>query len=126
MKTIIDASSLIILARVEGFEILHQVHGPTAVPPAVFEEVVVKGEQLGKTDPWLVKAALAEGWLAHIQLSTDEEKIVKVIRQQYPALGRGECDALACAESVIGLCSWKNAKHAWLREHAALPIPSFS
>ncbi len=45
-----DASSLIVLARVDALEALHQVCGATAPSPAVFEEVVVVGEQLGKND----------------------------------------------------------------------------
>ncbi len=99
MNAVVDASSLIILARVEELENLHKIYGTTAVPPAVYDEVVVAGEQLGKNDAWLVKAALEKGWLSKIELSQTEEQIVQSLRQQYRVLGLGERQALACAEA---------------------------
>jgi predicted nucleic acid-binding protein len=98
MNVVIDASSLIVLARVEALGTLHQIYNTTALPPAVFEEVVVAGEQLGKNDAWVVKAAMDKGWVVPITLAPEEEQIVKSLRQQYRALGLGECQALACAE----------------------------
>ena len=99
INAVIDASSLIILARVEGLESLHKIYGTTAIPPAVYDEVVVAGERLGKNDAWLAKAALAKGWLSQVELSEAEERIVQALRQQYRVLGLGECQALACAEA---------------------------
>ena len=98
MQTVIDASSLIVMARVDGLDVLHTVYGPIAIPPAVFDEVVVTGERLGKTDPWLVRAALERGWFTQIDLASDEDEIVNTLRGEYRVLGLGECQALACAE----------------------------
>ena len=98
MNTVIDASSLIVMARVNGLEAVHGVYGPVALTPAVFEEVVISGERLGKTDPWIVKAAIDRGWLRQVVLSSEEESLVASLRQEYRVLGLGECQALACAE----------------------------
>ncbi len=82
----------------DALEALHQVCGATALSPAVFEQVVVVGEQLGKNEVWAVKAAIDKGWVAPIALSPEEEQIVHSLRQEYRALGLGECQALAYGE----------------------------
>ena len=98
MKAVIDASSLMILARVDALETLSHIYGPVAVTDAVFSEVVVEGKKLGKTDAWLVEAALEKGTLSRVSLTSEERALVQEYRRDYPVLGRGEWEAMACAE----------------------------
>ncbi len=98
MTAVIDASSLIILAKANALEILFKTYGPVAVTDAVFSEVVLEGKKRGHTDAWLVEAALNHGWLMRISLASEEKDLIQHYRTDYPVLGLGECQAMACAE----------------------------
>jgi len=98
VKAVIDASSLIILAKAKALEDLFAIYGPVAVTDAVFEEVVVEGKKRGKTDAWLIETALEKGWLVRISLPPEEEALARNYRARFSALGLGECETIACAE----------------------------
>ena len=50
---------------------MHDVYGPIGVPPAVFEEVVVKGKKRGFDDALIAEAAMEKGFLAKTSLSRE-------------------------------------------------------
>ena len=98
MTAVIDASSLIILAKVNALKTLFKTYGSVAVTDAVFDEVVLEGKNRGHTDAWSVEAALNHGWLMRVSVTSEETDLIQHYRTDYPILGLGECQAMACAE----------------------------
>lgn len=98
-RAIIDASTLIVLAKLNELEPLHDIYGPIGVPPAVFAEVVVEGKKKGFDDALIAEAAINKGFLVKISLSPEEIELTKSLRASSPAYGQGECEAIACAET---------------------------
>jgi len=98
MDAVIDASSLIPLARLRALEALFSVYGPVAITDEVFREVVVEGKKLGKADAWEVEKGIEKGWLERISLTPEEKALASEFKREFRFLGPGECEALACAE----------------------------
>ncbi|MEW5985468.1 MAG: hypothetical protein AB1791_02440 [Chloroflexota bacterium] len=99
MTTVIDASSLIILAKTNTLEIAWTIYGPISVTDAVYDEVVAAGKRRSSVDAWQVEAAISRGWFAPTSLTLSEKSLARHLLANYPALGKGECEALACAET---------------------------
>ena len=112
IAAIIDASTLIIFAKLNELESLHAIYGPVGIPPAVYEEVVVEGKKRGFDDALVVEAAIGRGFLARVVLSSKERELVEQLRASSPAYGLGECEAIACAEmrGVLLLIEERKAK----------------
>jgi predicted nucleic acid-binding protein len=99
ISAIIDASTLIVLAKLNELESLHDIYGPIGVPPAVFEEVVIEGKKRGFDDALIAEEAIGKGFLVKISLSPEEIQLVKSLRASSPVYGQGECEAIACAKT---------------------------
>ena len=97
--TVLDASSLIILAKLQEIEALYEVYGPLSITPSVFAEAVERGKQLGKDDALVIEAAIREGWVSIVKLSRPQGRFAREL-QRTPALGRGESEALAYAKDT--------------------------
>lgn len=98
-SAVADASSLIVLAKVNALETLHAVYGVVAITDTVFREAVLVGQQLGKSDAWIIETALARGLLTRISLTVDEEVLAQSLHSSNPSLDLGECESIALAES---------------------------
>lgn len=96
---VLDTSSLIILAKLQELEGLHEVYGPSTVTPSVFAEAVERGKRLGKDDAMVIEAAILEGWVRIAQLTRRQGGLATEL-QASAALGRGESEALAYAKDV--------------------------
>ena len=55
MKSVIDTSTLISLARIAYLEIIPMVRKNVSIPDAIYEESVVKGEEKGFADATVIK-----------------------------------------------------------------------
>jgi predicted nucleic acid-binding protein len=102
VSALIDASSLIVLAKVGALEAMFLIYGPVGVADAVWQEVVVQGKSRGKPDAWSVELAFERGWLDRIAPTDDEQQLVRQVRADYPVLGPGECESMACAQARHG------------------------
>ncbi len=68
------------------------------IPSSVFHEVVTEGKRPGKTDVWLVEVAFDRGWLSRVPLSQEEQDLAWYYQTDYPVIGTGEDESMACAE----------------------------
>lgn len=59
-----DATVLIYLAKLDRLSDLRDSYGSVVIPPAVHNEVVVRGKEIGATDAPLVAQAIDEGWIS--------------------------------------------------------------
>ncbi len=93
---VVDASSLIIIAKLEAIETLHQVYGPIGIPTAVFRETVQTGFERKKTDAFVIDAAIRSGHIIVVELSPVQ---VSFAQHLYitNVVGWGECETLAYA-----------------------------
>ncbi|RJQ62465.1 MAG: hypothetical protein C4530_04770 [Desulfobacteraceae bacterium] len=85
--TVSNASPLINLARIQRFELLKRFYPEVVIPPAVYEEVVTRGEERdGSKD---VREAL---WIG--QTAPQDQLAVDALAAE---LGRGEASAIILA-----------------------------
>ena len=94
MKAIANSTPLIYLAKAGALHLLNHVYQEVIIPPAVYNEVVVKGLKKGYPDAALVKAAVKKGY---IRVEKAPSKNIEKILKQAPMLHKGEAEALALA-----------------------------
>lgn len=99
MKAIIDASSLIVLARLDALWLLHRVYEVAGLPTSVFAEAVLRGKAEGYVDAHRIEEAIADGWIVQFDPTATERALAEKIGRQPTALSSTDCDALACAEN---------------------------
>ena len=94
-----DASSLIIIAKLEAIDTLYQVYGTIGIPPAVFRETVQVGFERRKSDAFTIDVAIRSGHVVVVKLSSAH---VAFAQHLYMAntLGWGECETLAFARDT--------------------------
>lgn len=96
---VVDSSPLIYLGKIGKLKLLVELYGKLKViiPPSVYNEVVVQGEQKGFEDAKEVKKEIN-----NFLIQRPEQKTVKDIRNRLPSglrLGRGEIECIAlCIE----------------------------
>lgn len=95
---ITDASSLIIIAKLEAINVLHQVYGTIGIPPAVFRETVQAGYERGKSDAFAIDAAIRSGQVVVVRLSSSQIAFAQYLYMTN-MLGWGECESLAYAQT---------------------------
>lgn len=61
MTLVFDATPLIYLAKVNKLHLLEKIDAELIIPHSVFEEVVVKGRELGKPDASIIERLINEG-----------------------------------------------------------------
>lgn len=98
MKSVADASSLIVLARQDALWLLERVFGPVALVPGVEAETVTQGKAKGYADALRIEAAIAGGQLAVISPTPAEKRLANTLGRGAPALSRTDCMTLACAK----------------------------
>lgn len=95
---ITDASSLIIIAKLEAIDVLHEVYGTIGIPPAVFRETVQAGYERGKSDAFAIDAAIRSGQVVVVKLSPGQSVFAQHLYMTN-MLGWGECESLAYAQT---------------------------
>lgn len=96
---VLDASSLIIIAKLQEIKALHQTYGPLGIPPTVFQETVEVGKQRGKDDAFIIEAATQAGLVNVVTLAEEQMRFARHLHTS-GALGLGECEALAYARDT--------------------------
>lgn len=97
MHTIVDASSLIVLARQDALWLLERVFGKVALVPGVQVETVVQGKAKGYADAGRIEAAITAGKLVVILPTAAESRLAAKMNQS-TSLSRTDCLTLACAK----------------------------
>lgn len=95
---IIDASSLIVLARLRALPALHQTYGEGGLTPSVYEEVVTRGKAKGFPDATRVEAAVERRTLQVVTLTSGEKRWASTLATQERGLSQADCETLACAK----------------------------
>ncbi|MFW6185708.1 MAG: DUF3368 domain-containing protein [Halobacteriota archaeon] len=94
---VVDSSPLIYLGKIGKLNLLIELFGELVIPPSVYNEVVVQGEQKGFEDAKEVKKEIN-----NFLIQMPEQKTVKDIRDRLPSglrLGSGEMECIAlCVE----------------------------
>ncbi|RIK39475.1 MAG: hypothetical protein DCC55_17955 [Chloroflexi bacterium] len=97
--TVLDASSLIITAKLQAIDDLRQVYGKLCIPPAVYEETVVAGKRSRKLDALVIETAILADKIQVVSLTPPQ---LQLAQRWYSAgiLDLGECKALAYAKET--------------------------
>lgn len=94
-----DSSPLVYFAKLESLSILQTILGPIGVPPEVYRETVTTGRLRGKPDAIAIERALNAGLLVRHEMDEAERTLARELDSSGPSLGRGEREAIACAEA---------------------------
>jgi predicted nucleic acid-binding protein len=94
-----DASTLIYLAKANGFDLARTAVEALTVPPAVWEEAVVAGRDRGAPDVVGIEEARDTGFLRLAEWSTTLDRDAAAIRDGYQ-LGLGESQVIALGSKV--------------------------
>jgi predicted nucleic acid-binding protein len=97
LRIVIDASSLIVLARLNALTALHETYGVAGLTLSVYEEVVIRGGAKGIPDAQIVEAAVARGELTVFDLSAAEKRYAQSLLKRTLGLSQTDCETLACA-----------------------------
>ena len=65
------------LAKLGRLELLSQLYGLVYLPPAVYQEVVVRGRRQGYPDAWLVQRAIQRQQLSVVGVEPLEKPILR-------------------------------------------------
>lgn len=103
MNAIADASSLIVLARMNGLSLVEQTLGSVGLTRPVEVEVVTAGKAKGYADAMRVEQAIAGGTLTVIDPTTSEQRQADRLLRQAPSLSRADCTTIACAHERSSL-----------------------
>jgi predicted nucleic acid-binding protein len=98
---ILDASALIVIAKLDALADWVEIYGRLLVPSAVEHECVSVPALQDRPDAKLIRDAINSGNLLRASLTNGQLKQVLQWHQQN-RLGLGECQTLAYAQGVIG------------------------
>jgi len=96
---VLDTSSLIILAKLQEIEVAYRAFGPLGITPAVFEEAVERGKELGKDDALVIEAAIRASWVRVVSLYEPMKEFAQELSAS-GAFGPGERQAIAYAKET--------------------------
>jgi hypothetical protein len=91
-----DASSLIYFAKADAFELAGRVARPILVPPSVWRDAVIAGQDVGAPEVPRILLAQREELLRRVELAESELGLAGTIATQH-RLGLGESEVLAIA-----------------------------
>ena len=97
MRSIIDASSLIVLARLDGLGLLDRALGGAVLTSDVEAEVVTAGRAKGYPDAAHVEAAIATSALIVIDPTPKERGQADALGRAATGLSRADCTTIVCA-----------------------------
>ena len=93
---IIDASPLIILAKINKLEILKKTYESVEIASSVYQEVVVNGLKINSRDAHIVKEQIESKNIKVLDLSSEFIKKAKKIESVY-GIDTGEAETIALA-----------------------------
>jgi predicted nucleic acid-binding protein len=93
-----DASTLIYLAKADGFGLASSCVDRLLVPPSVWREAVEEGDRIAAPEVPRIHAAAGAGFLARVELASREQRDSDEIATGY-RLGLGESEVLAVARA---------------------------
>ena len=114
---IIDASPLIILAKINKLEILKKTYESVEIASSVYQEVVVNGLKINSRDAHIVKEQIESKNIKVLDLSSEFIKKAKKIESVY-GIDTGEAETIALAlqlnkkEAIIDEISAREAAKA--------------
>lgn len=97
---VFDATALIYLAKVGKLQLIENISAKKIIPRSVFEEVVVKGKEAGKTDALMVERLIEQGIF---QVSEVEETAVYRVLAKNKKLSTADVEVLALAKVEDGV-----------------------
>jgi len=98
IKTVIDTSTLISLARISYLELLPRLRKSVVLPHEVYEEAVIKGEEKGIADATVIKGFIKR---YGIEIVSAKSNFIKALRSQINRnLSKGDEAVLSLALSV--------------------------
>lgn len=98
-----DASSLIVLAKLNALDSLYVIYGPVVITDTVFRETVLEGKRRNKEDALIVEAAIGRGKLVRVSLTQRQQAMAAALRAGTRACDPGEAEAIAYAEDTGSL-----------------------
>ena len=115
---IINASPLIILAKINKLEILKKIYESVEIASSVYQEVVVKGLEINSIDAHIVKERIERKNIKVLALSSEFIEKAKKIESVY-GIDIGEAETIALAlqlnkkEAIIDEISARDAAKAF-------------
>ena len=97
---VFDATFLIYLAKVGKLHLIENINEKKVIPRSVFEEVVVKGKEAGKTDALMVERLIEQGVF---QVSEVEETDIYRVLKKNKKLSTADVEVLALAKVEDGV-----------------------
>jgi len=108
----VDASVLIVLAKLRRMQLLRAVYGTVLLGPVVHHEVVIEGQRLHASGIEQVEQALDTSWLQLVRPTTAEQKLtVRLSRTTRLDDGEAEALALAARRKLWLIVDDKEARH---------------
>ena len=98
-----DASSLIVLAKLNVLDTLYAIYGLVVITDTVFRETVLEGKRRNKEDALIVEAAIERGRLVRVSLTQRQQALAAALRAGTRACDPGEAEAIAYAEDTDSL-----------------------
>ncbi len=107
-----DASVLIVLAKLRRMQLLRTVYGAVLLGPVVHREVVIEGQRVHAPGIEQVEQALDTTWLRVVRPTPAEQKLT-VRLSKTTRLDHGETEALALAarRNLLLIVDDKEARH---------------
>lgn len=90
----VDASPIIVLAKMGRLKLLKAVYDEVLIGPAVKWEVIDRGRARKAAEVRLVEGGFREGWIREVSLSSAEKKFAGEILRS-GGLGKGEAETIA-------------------------------
>ena len=97
MVLLADASSLIVLARLDGLILLSRAVGDVELTRDVEAEVVTAGKAKGYADASRVEEAIARGTLVVLDPTATERRLAVALGRRASGLSEADCIGIVCA-----------------------------
>ena len=111
-RVVVDASVLIVLAKLRRLQLLRAVYGRVLLGPVVHREVVAQGQRLHARGVEQVEQAIEASWLEVVRPATGEQKLtVRLLRTTRLDDGEAEALAVATRRKLLFVVDDKEARH---------------
>ena len=101
MKTVIDTSTLISLAKINFLEILKKLKKEILIPETVYGEAVLKGEEKSLTDATVIKNFIKDNNFRHIAVKESSLNLIKEKVSKNLTAGDEAVIAAATQEKIL-------------------------
>ncbi len=94
---IIDASSLIIFAKINKLELLSKLFGTLIITDEIYKETVEEGLIINAPDAKIIKKAIEDNKIKLISLNNKYSNLCKELKETFSQLDIGESEVIALA-----------------------------